>query len=184
MSDTIGFFSLQSTADKKGLLGALLVTDGLGKPEEFRVTFPVKPTLLQRQLYGHSLFPHVSIELCGKPLFSALKTKPAVLLVDKTWNLEIAKALPCPVAHVERLGDTLKVTSPSDSGGSPEAKITSQTGRFQPLAVTFPEEYSSEQQAATQELLQRFFGSIDLLEPFARIEVAVKALGEQDQRFV
>jgi len=73
MTDTIGFYALLSTTDNKGFVGALLITDDLGKPEEFRVTYPVKPTTLQRQLYGDSLIPHIGIELCGKPLYQALR---------------------------------------------------------------------------------------------------------------
>ena len=81
MADMIGFYSLVATSDEKGYLGALLVTDDIGKPEEFRVTHPVKPTLLQRQIYGETLIPHIGVSLCGVPLYEALKNKPSLLLV-------------------------------------------------------------------------------------------------------
>ena len=47
MDEYIAFYSLEVTKDKKGVIGAILVTDDLGMPQEFRVTFPVKPTNLQ-----------------------------------------------------------------------------------------------------------------------------------------
>ncbi|MEZ4619252.1 MAG: hypothetical protein R2867_27585 [Caldilineaceae bacterium] len=63
----IAFYKLIYDSEAKNLLGAILVLDELGKPQEFRVTYPVKPTMIQRQLYGDALVPHVGIELCGKP---------------------------------------------------------------------------------------------------------------------
>jgi len=50
MADYIAFFTVEQTQDKKGFLGAILVTNDIGTPEEFRVTYPVRPNILQTQL--------------------------------------------------------------------------------------------------------------------------------------
>jgi hypothetical protein len=183
MSDTIGFYTLLPTQDGKGHLGALLVTDDLGKPTEFRVTYPVKPTLLQKQLYGESMLPHIGIELCGKPLYQALKTKPLLILVSDTRLLSLSSSVTSLVAHVERLGETLKVGGNSDTPSRTPAKLQSTSGRFQPIAVTYPMDYNDQRQAEVIAQLNRFFAGIDLLEPFARIDAATKALAAQDERF-
>ncbi len=132
MTNTIGFYALLQTQDGKGYSGALLVTDDLGKPTEFRVTYPVKPTALQKQLYGDSLIPHIGIELCGKPLYQALKNKPLLLMVNDVRFLPISASVASLVAHVERLGETLKIASGSDANLRTPAKLQSSSGRFQP----------------------------------------------------
>jgi hypothetical protein len=183
MSDTIGFYALLQTQDGKGHLGALLVTDDLGKPTEFRVTYPVKPTLLQKQLYGDSMVPHIGIELCGKPLYQALKVKPLLLLISDTRFLPLSASVTSLVVHVERLGETLKVAGSSDVKSQPSAKLQSSSGRFQPLAATYQVGYDDQRQAEVIALLNRFFTGVDLLEPFTRIDAAAKALAAQDEKF-
>lgn len=183
MNDTIGFYSLLPTQDGKGYLGALLVTDDLGKPTEFRVTYPVKPTLLQKQLYGDSMVPHIGIELCGEPLYQALKIKPVLVLVGDTQFLPLSTSVASLVAHVERLGETFKVASSSDVNQQTPVKLQSTSARFQPLAVTYPTDYDDQRQAEVLAQLSRFFVSIDLLEPFTRIDAAAKALAAQNEKF-
>ncbi len=181
-ADSIGFYALRPTADEKGLLAALLVTDDLGKPEEFRVTYPVKPTLLQKQLYGESLLPHVGIELCGKPLYQALKKKPSLLIVSDARFLRLAYAVDCSVAHLQKLGEVLQVGTPNSSQGR-QTKLSSSSGRFQPVVVTLPFDCPEEQQRRTEALLARYYAGVDLLEPFKRIEVALQVLADQDIKF-
>jgi hypothetical protein len=183
MTNTIGFFTMRPTADEKGLLGALLVTDELGKPEEFRVTYPIKPTPLQRQLYGESLVPHMGVELCGKPLLQALRNKLELLVVNDVRFLGLAKDAACPVVQVERLGEKLVVGGDSVDSEQRRGKMLSPTGRFSALAVNYPAECAEAQKAHADSVLQRFFAGIDLVEPFSRIEIAVRVLGEQDQAF-
>jgi hypothetical protein len=178
VSQKIGFYTLLKTPDQKGWLGALLITDDLGTPEEFRVTYPVKPTLLQSQLYGASLEPHIGVELCGKPLYQALKSRPTLLLVGDARFLSLADAVPCYVAHVNRIGDMIKIISGDQSGSS---NLLSE--RYEPLSVTYPPSYSSERQNEAASLLQNFFKGFDLLEPLERIAIAVQALAKQDEKF-
>jgi hypothetical protein len=181
--ETIGFYALLPSQDAKGHLGALLVTDDLGKPVEFRVTYPVKPTLLQRQLYGDSLLPHIGIELCGKPLYQALKGKPGLVLVSDAQLLPLADGIPALVAHVQRFGETLAVAAPTQAGLKPALKLQTSSGRFQPLTLICPVNYDDKRQQEAQSQINRFFASIDLLEPFARIDAAAKALAAQDEKF-
>ncbi len=183
MENAIGFFSLLLTGDGKGHLGALLVTDDLGKPVEFRVTYPVKPTALQRQLYGDSLLPHVGVELCGKPLYQALKIKPLILLVSDPLLLPLGDAVQALVARIERMGETLTVTSQAQGATKLATTLQSSSGRFQPIALTCPTGYDEKRQQQIYSHLNRLFAAIDLLEPFSRIEAAAKALAGQDEKF-
>jgi hypothetical protein len=180
---TIGFYRLLVDAERKRLIGALLVTDELGKPEEFRVTYPVRPSVIQRQLYGDSLLTHVGVELCGEPLYAALRKKPPILLVSHMELLALASSIPGSVAHVEKVGATLALSEANTVMRARQEQVHSSSGRFEPIRVTYPVSYASEQQENAKQLIIDFFGGIDLLEPFHRIEVAIQVLQEHDEKF-
>lgn len=56
--------------------GGILVTDGETKPLEFRCTSPIRPSSLQKVLYGKTLDGHMALELIGLPLIKRLSEKP------------------------------------------------------------------------------------------------------------
>lgn len=183
MAGVVAFYLLTKTMDEQGYIGAVLVTDEVGTPQEFRVTMPVKPSALQRQLYGESLIPHIGIDLCGKPLLKALNRKPHLLLVNRLLLLAIADTVSYSVAFIERVGESMRVTTEDGTTAGKLYKLQTPSNRFQPLSVTYP---SSNTEKSTEEAHQRleyFFKGVDLLEPFQRIDVALKALAESDARF-
>lgn len=178
----VGFYSLEKLEDEGGYMGALLVTDDLGMPEEFRVTYPVKPTPLQAQLYGDSLLPHIAIQLCGVPLFNSLRTKPAVLILRRPSFLPMSRDIQAKVVALERLGDSLVLDG--EEGGSLQVeKIEPSRAGFSPVSITYPTEYDSDVRSATRTIVNGYFEGIDLLEPFERISGALSALAKQDERF-
>lgn len=181
MEEYIAFFSLEQTKDKKGVIGAILVTDDLGMPQEFRVTYPVKPTNLQIRLYGDSMLVHIGVTLCGEPLYKALRNKPELLLVNHRSFLPLSTKTTSEVAHVKRIGEAIVVDK--DGEKTPEKNIHSKSGRFQPIQVFFPPDYNEQEKEKTTTLLEKYFQSIDLIEPFDRIKSALEALSDQDERF-
>src|SRR5438552_17261166 len=74
----LGYLEFDNSASYRG---AILVTDDWGKPLEFRCTPPVKPTAVQRTLYGSTLTSHLLVALIEKPLMYSLKEEPAVFRV-------------------------------------------------------------------------------------------------------
>ena len=82
----LGYLELDNGASYRG---AILVTDDWGKPLEFRCTAPVKPTAVQRTLYGSTLMPHVLVALIGKPLIDALNEEPVAVLVSESMFLDL-----------------------------------------------------------------------------------------------
>ena len=56
----IGFLQLFEAEDS--YIGAILLTDLDSVPVEFRVTLPVRPTSIQRTLYGRALAPYIGVE--------------------------------------------------------------------------------------------------------------------------
>ena len=67
-NELLGFIILVENEAKDGYLGAILIIDQSGVPQGFRVTFPVKPTLVQKTIYGDSLESYIGVEMCGIPL--------------------------------------------------------------------------------------------------------------------
>lgn len=181
MDEYIAFYSLEPTKDKKGVIGAILVTDDLGMPQEFRVTFPVKPTNLQKRLYGDSLHRHIGVTLCGEPLYKALQKKPELLIVSSKQYLPLSMKVDSDVAHIKRIGDAFTVGKEDES--TSEKSVRSKSGRFQPIQVYLPSDYDEQKKADSTALLEKYFDGIDLIEPFERIKSALDALSEQDERF-
>src|ERR1035438_9283152 len=70
---SIAFLGYREFDDGAAYRGAILVTDEWSKPLEFRCTAPVRPTDLQRTLYGKSMLPHILTELIGAPLISSVR---------------------------------------------------------------------------------------------------------------
>ena len=181
MDEYVAFFSLEPTQDHKGQIGAMLVTDDLGMPQEFRVTYPVKPTNLQKQLYGESLMVHIGVTLCGQPLYKALQHKPELLLVSQQKFLPLVDDIEAKVAHVKRSGEAIVV---GEAGAeSSNQNIHSKSGRFQPVNIFFPHDLNEQGQEEATSVIEKYFQGIDLLEPFDRIKSAIEALADQDERF-
>jgi len=64
-----------------GYVGGVLVTDGHGLPLEFRHTLPVRPTKLQRALYGGALDRYLRAVVITRRLLDGLERKPGLVLL-------------------------------------------------------------------------------------------------------
>src|SRR2546426_12821324 len=85
----IGFLGYREFDDGEAYRGAILVTDEWSKPLEFRCTAPVRPTQLQRTLYGKSLLPHIFTELIGAPQISSVREKPQLILIREDCYFDV-----------------------------------------------------------------------------------------------
>ena len=87
--------------DPVAIRGGLLITDMATKPYEFRCTSAVKPTRIQRVMYGKTLDPHVHIELIVVPMIKAAKENPSIIIVRKKLLLGARPFLDVPVVLLE-----------------------------------------------------------------------------------
>jgi hypothetical protein len=180
----LGFYSLNETRSEDGYLGALLITDQYGRPEEFRVTYPVKPSAFQRPLYGDALEPFIGVELCGKQLLKQLDHVPGVLLVSERFLLDVRDIVAYPVVHVQKAGDAIELRTDGTTERSwAKRQIASPAGRFQPIDICTAGEHEDDLERA-RALVEDAFAHMDLLEPFSRIAQALELLAKEDQRFV
>lgn len=150
-STLLGFLALYETPTHDGYLGAILVTDFQGVPQEFRCTHPVKPTALQKPLYGNALEPHIGVDLCGIPLIQSVQNKPSLLIVHKEFLLDVRKASTCPVVFIRRAGEAIEIT-PSDGSDTAvrRERVESPTGRFQPIVLVSHPEFADDIASARQ----------------------------------
>lgn len=176
----LGFLSLFETPNKDGKIGAILITDHNGVPQEFRCSHPVKPTAIQKPLYGDTLEPYIGIQLCGIPLIKSLQLKPTLIIVNKEFLLEVREDSPYPLIFFRRAGEAIEV-EPSDS--KKRVRIDCPTGRFQPIIIMPHPDFVEDEEKA-KEILDSIFSHLDPYEPFERMQKAVEVLGKQDNRFL
>jgi hypothetical protein len=180
----LAFLGLYQTLSNDGFIGAILVTDAQGIPKEFRCTHPVKPTSIQKPLYGDALEPYIGVNLCGVPLFKSIQNSPDLIVVDKDHLLGIRKSNFCPVVSVCRAGKAADVGSVGRSGNnSKREKIDSSTGHFQPIEYATHPNFADDTTVA-RDLLKKIFVYLDPIEPFDRMKKAIETLGKQDNRFI
>lgn len=171
----LSFLSYKEFDEGKAYRSAVLVTDALGKPLEFRTTSPVRPNPFQKVLYGKRLLPHILTNVMGAPLLRSIKENPSIILVQSRYFLSLRKLIEQPVICVRRQGETT-----SEEGGLVESKnpILINSEEFQPVVIESHPQYPEESKN-WHEKLRGVFQGMDLLEPFERI---TKALEELDKR--
>ena len=179
----LGFLALYETPSQDGYLGAVLITDMQGTPQEFRCTYPVKPTPIQKSLYGDTLEPHIGVNLCGIPLMESIKSKPLLIIVRREVLLNVRTACPYPIIFIRRAGEVIDI----ETVDSPKTKLTkerleSSTGKFQPIVFS-PHPDFEDDISSTRKNLEEIFAHLDPLEPFERIQKAIEVLAKQDSKF-
>ncbi|MGH7812965.1 MAG: hypothetical protein ACREQI_03075 [Candidatus Binataceae bacterium] len=175
----LGFLVVEPTITGDGFISGAMVTDDRGHPLEFKATTPVRPSLVQKTLYGATLSRYVGVELCGKGLVHRLSRAPMVVLVPDHDLLDIACDDTLPVVAIRRAGEKLKVT---EADVKASGTINPPQGNFQPIVYEgrFPEPaHQSDTIRFAEDCAARF----DLIEVFERIREALKLLQKEDKRY-
>jgi len=123
------------------------VTDALTRPLEFRVSGAVRPTSLQKVLYGDTLQEYICNDLLGIPLIQSLEVKPEFVLVREAEFLKLRPRVGMPVLWARATVD----------------------GQF--VLQAFPG-YEQEAEAGRDALPRRLRGR-NIMEPFIRIRTAL-----------
>lgn len=177
----IGYLTIESKDNY--FRGAALVTDSRGIPSDFRYTEPVRPTKIERILYGGALDIYLREEVILDNLVKAVESKPVLWLVNTDELIKpVQKATKLPTIALEPTQ-----RAPLEHSGQYE--VTAETGVFifqadnisAPLRMTVSEEnannisqYSATLAAAAEEM--------ELMEPFSRMTRAMEAVAESETR--
>jgi hypothetical protein len=173
---TIGFLGYREFDDGEVYRGAILVTDEWGKPLEFRCTAPVRPTKLQRTLYGKSLLPHILTELIGAPLVSSVREKPQLILIADEAYFDVRHKVSAPVIRVTRPGTPR--AKQQDQSKSKSLLLQSASGKFAQVEIEAHWKFAADLDS-TGERLRDLFGRWDLTEPFQRLAEGLQVVHDE-----
>ncbi len=163
----IGFLGYREYEDGGAYRGAILITDEWSKPIEFRCTAPVRPTALQRTLYGKSLLPHILSELIGEPLVGSVREKPELIFITADAYFDLRCKISIPVLKIRRKNGGAK--SEADERGKIKAVLLeSASGRFEQVEIEAHWRFPNDSENCGEKL-REFFGRWDLAEPFQRL---------------
>ena len=176
----IGFFSLYDTDSADSYVGALLVTDDNGIPLEFKCTHAVKPTAIQKSLYGDKLKPYIAVTLCGIPLLNNISNKPDLLFINIPFILGIRPEIEIPTLLIRRAGESINLQS--DENKTEKQRIESESGQFQAVILQAHPDNNAEAKSWNGKTNQ-LFNNFDLIEPFDRMKKAIEILGKNDNKF-
>ncbi len=96
---TLGFLAVLQ--DATGWLGGYLVTNGWGRPLEFRLTTAVQPNRVQTALYGPTLVEYLHADVIGKTLVEKTGTKPDLIVTDSPPALALRSRIEIPVIAIQ-----------------------------------------------------------------------------------
>ena len=97
VKQNIVFVDVVSFENDSSFRGGALVTDTATYPLEFRLTSPIRPTPLQKTLYGKTLQSYIVAELIAIPLLKSLKVKPALAIANSNLFLAARPQLEYPI---------------------------------------------------------------------------------------
>jgi hypothetical protein len=166
--------------EKDGLyLGAALVVDSRGVPVDFRYTEPLRPTKIERILYGGALEVYLREDVIVKSLAEAVEAKPAI------WIVRDPELLAAVRRHGKVLAASLEGTSnsPLDRVGQVEMQgelefLLQVDPISSPLRVTVTKDQVQQIKKVSESLV--FLGeTMEVMEPFGRISRALEALRDE-----
>ena len=159
----------------------MLVIDENGIPQEFRCTLPLRPSFVQRTLYGEKLEPYIFVELMGARLMRALDTEPSYCLVERTDVLSLREHSKIPIFQVQ---SSIAVSTRIDSGQQYHniRNINVRFGETQSLTVKHHPNYPFDFESVAEHL-DSVAERIDIMEPFTRVSTSIGMLTHNDERF-
>ncbi len=168
----LAFLETYDVEDNGGVMGAILVTDADTKPQEFRVTAPIKPTSFQKTLYGDVLHEHILVELVSIPLLNAINEQVDLILVRDSFFLGVNSKQGIRVVRLFKEGEEKsRKSSKSEElsfGGNGNEKTLIETSK----------KFDSEISVIKDELNKLSEGR-NLLEPFERLKLACEQVNQQ-----
>ena len=178
-SNSLGYLIIDGSEGQ--FRGASLVVDLRGIPMDFRYTDPIRPTRLERVLYGNALDVYLREELILQSLLGAVETKPQLWVCSDLDLLAPLKSVgkvkavflgPSSHAPLDAVGNV----EPVAEGGDVLIQADAVSA---PLRAAFPQGARPDEIQGAAALLVEAAKTMELLEPFGRIQKALLSLGEE-----
>lgn len=97
VAKAFAFLDMGTFDDGAAFRGGCLVTDERTRPIEFRVSGAIRPSSLQKILYGDTLHEYICTVLLGEPLLKAIESRPGFVLVRDAEFLKLRPQLEMPL---------------------------------------------------------------------------------------
>lgn len=148
----VGFLTVLQ--EPGGFVGGYLVTNGWGRPLEFRLSTAVQPNRVQQILYAGTLEPYICADLIGKTLVDKTAAQAGLIVTDRELVLDLRLRVSVPVVWL----------------AAGEAHAPAET-QVRPSLYCHPRFVADV--PTVREILERVDGLIDVAEPFIRVREAI-----------
>ena len=155
--ERLGFVTIVDVPEL-GFAGGMLVVSPAGRPIEFHCTPPVAENRTQKILYGQTYRGFLFCDQIASSLVDKSKSRPQLLVTDRSELLALDKIVDLPVALLCSEGQMENRVSGFDVGGE---KIVSQIN-------------DAGQLDWVKSACIAFTESLPLVEPFERIRLAIE----------
>jgi hypothetical protein len=178
-NENIGYFGCFEVSGK--YMGALMVTDASGIPQEFKYTEPIKPTKIQGILYGGSLENYIKRDVIRGKLFKASSIKPQFVFIDNSDSSLLGTHEGVTVVMIQRTRiQGLKEVGDVEQKRENELFLMDHVNREPLRIITHPDDAANMEEI--KELLLKFSYGFDVAEPLQRVETAVTALLKESSK--
>jgi len=169
----LGYFSSINIGDL--FIGGVMVTDESSIPLEFKYTEPINPTKIHKIIFGKVLEKYINEEVIRKNLLKDIKTRVSIFFVsdskllnnDNTGNIPVILLQNTNLPGLNKAGEIQRVKER-------EFLIQPATSKT-PLKLVFATPETDIQDRVIN-ILKDLVKMTDILEPFFRVETALKSL--------
>jgi hypothetical protein len=154
-----GYLGIEKKSDET-YIGGIIISDIYGIPVEFKYTEPVRPTNLQKILYGKSIEKYLTVDILAKKLLMSIQEKPRFILVKDMSLLQTQSKF--PVIFIESIKKETNEASEND-----DRYRTDMIGKE--YKIVYVNTLTSEE----YQWLTSISKEIDIIEPFSRLKEAL-----------
>lgn len=178
-NNSLGYVTVEGAEGQ--FRGASLVVDQRGIPMDFRYTDPIRPSRLERILYGSALDVYLREELILQSLIGAVEVSPSLWICEESDLLVPLKTVGKGKALFlsQSSHAPLETAGAVESAGEGEALLIQADSVSAPLRAIFPPGTRPDEVKQVTVLLVEAARTMVLLEPFGRIRKALSSLKEE-----
>lgn len=167
----IAYFKIYN--ENEEYAGGVMIADERGIPIEFKYTEPVKPTKVQKVLYGEVLDKYLREEVIMANLLSKLENRPEIFIIDDIENIYLKNIVKEDVVLVKKTQiNPFKEVGAYKFVKEDEAIVQIKEGQ-KPIRIIIDEKNKD---AILDSFLQVVLDIDDILEPIERIKEALKLI--------
>lgn len=174
----LAYLLVHADESRSAYVGGVMVTDAYGLPLEFRYTQPIRPTRLQKVLYGGAMDGYIRRDVIGARLLKDLEHKPTALVVREEPLVPLGLASAFPVLQVFQTN--LEPLGPAGTQREVDASslLVQLVEAGGPVRITVAKDDKTLLSAARDVLLNAS-ATMDACEPLERVQEAIALLCEE-----